>query len=285
MSRIDPSTSYVLHDGLAVYAFGSGEPIFFMPGPHRFQKPGDRSADALIDGLARLGRRVITFDPPESGRSTRPARLGMAEMHGCTDEALEVCGVSGPVDALGHSMGGLVTVAYAIEEPARVKRLVLVGTGSGGPAYMEAPGALWNRGHPGFWRMALLGILHIVWPRLAPQKMMLNLIERYSFYDQSWIRPKKVEWRDWLRPREGRTDWHRVASKLDYAPRLGEIQVPALILCGRHDPQYPPAASEALTAGIRGARLIFFERSGHYPFIEEAQAFWEAVGGFLRYLR
>jgi proline iminopeptidase len=280
-SNIDPSTSYVLHDGLAVYAFGSGEPIFFMPGPHRFQKPGDRSADALIDGLARLGRQVITFDPPGSGRSTRPARLGMAEMHGCTDEALDVCGVSGPVDALGHSMGGLVTVAYAIEEPARVKRLVLVGTGSGGPAYMESPGALWNRSHPGFWRMALLGILHIAWPRLAPQKMMLNLIERYSFYDQSWVEPKKVAWRDWLRPREGRTDWHRVASKLDYGPRLGEIEAPTLILCGRHDPQYPPTASEELAAGIRGARLIFFERSGHYPFIEEAEAFWEAVRDFL----
>jgi proline iminopeptidase len=280
-SNINPDTSYVLHDGLAVYAFGSGEPIFFMPGPHRFQKPGDRSADALIDGLARLGRQVITFDPPGSGRSTRPARLGMAEMHGCTDEALEVCGVSGPVDALGHSMGGLVTVAYAIEEPARVKRLVLVGTGSGGPAYMKAPGALWNRSHPGFWRMALLGILHIVWPRLAPQKMMLNLIQRYSFYDQSWVEPKKVEWRDWLRPREGRTDWHRVASKLDYGPRLGEIEAPTLILCGRHDPQYPPTASEELAAGIREARLIFFERSGHYPFIEEAEAFWDAVRGFL----
>jgi pimeloyl-ACP methyl ester carboxylesterase len=280
-SNIDPSTSYVLHDGLAVYAFGSGEPIFFMPGPHRFQKPGDRSADALIDGLARLGRQVITFDPPGSGRSTRPARLGMAEMHGCTEKALEVCGVSGPVDALGHSMGGLVTVAYAIEEPARVKRLVLVGTGSGGPAYMKAPGALWNRSHPGFWRMALLGILHIVWPRLAPQKMMLNLIQRYSFYDQSWVEPKKVEWRDWLRPREGRTDWHRVASKLDYGPRLGEIEAPTLILCGRHDPQYPPTASEELAAGIREARLIFFERSGHYPFIEEAEAFWDAVRGFL----
>jgi proline iminopeptidase len=280
-SKIDPSTSYVMHDGLAVYAFGSGEPIFFMPGPHRFQKPGDRSADVLIDGLVRLGRQVITFDPPESGRSTRPARLGMAEMHKCTDEAQDVCGVPGPIDALGHSMGGLVTVAYAIEEPTRVKRLVLVGTGSGGPAYMQAPGALWNRSHPAFWRVALLGILHIVWPRLAPQKMMLNLIERYSFYDQSWVAPRTVKRRDWLRPREGRTDWHRVANRLDYGRRLGEIEVPALILCGRHDPQYPPAASEELAADIRKARLIFFERSGHYPFIEEAKTFWETVGDFL----
>lgn len=271
---------YLIHEGLAVYRFGSGEPILFMPGPHRFQKPGDRAADLLISGLTQLGRQVISFDPPGSGRSTRPARLGMPEMHQCASEALDMCGVSGPVDVLGHSMGGLTALAYAIEQTTRVRRLVLVGTGSGGPAYMNAPGALWNSSHPAFWRMALLGILHILWPRLGPQQLMLNFIERQSFYDPRHFRPKAVSLRDWLRPRQGRTDWHRVASRLDYAPRLGTIGVPALILCGRHDPQYPPACSEELAAGIRNARLAYFERSGHYPFIEEAGAFWQALGDF-----
>jgi 2-hydroxy-6-oxonona-2,4-dienedioate hydrolase len=272
---------YAVHDGLAFYRLGSGQPVFLMPGPHRFQKPGDRTADALIGGLTQLGRQVITFDPPESGQSTRPARLGMAEMHQCANEALDVGGVSGPVDVLGHSMGGLAVLAYAIEQPARVKRLVLVGTGSGGPAYMQAPGALWNRSHPAFWRMALLGILHILWPRLGPQQIMLNFIERHSFHDPSQAEPEKVTWRDWLRPKRGRTDWHRVARKLDYVPRLGEIQAPTLILCGRYDPQYPPACSEELAAGIRNAQVIYFERSGDYPFIEESEAFWQAVAGFL----
>src|SRR4051812_34468401 len=73
----------LIHDGLAVYSFGQGEPILFMPGPHRFEQPGDRMADALLAGLTALGRRAITFDPPASGQSTRPARLGMPEMHGC----------------------------------------------------------------------------------------------------------------------------------------------------------------------------------------------------------
>lgn len=143
-------TPYEMHDGLAVYHFGSGEPILLMPGPHRFEQPGDRMVDALMDGLRELGRQVITFDPPGSGRSSRPARLGMEEMHECAAEALEACKISGPVDAMGHSMGGLVTLAYAIEWPGSVERLVLVGTGSGGPAYMNAPGALWNRTHPAF---------------------------------------------------------------------------------------------------------------------------------------
>lgn len=284
-TMIDQPTPFVIDNGLAVYRFGAGEPILFMPGPHRFQRSGLRTADALIEGLTDLGRQVITFDPPASGQSTRPAHLGMAEMHQCASEALDVCGVSGPVDALGHSMGGLAVLAYAIEQPARIKRLVLVGTGSGGPAYMNAPGALWNRSHPTFWRMALLGILQIVWPRRGPEQLMMNFIERQSFFDPRHAAPKPVAPRDWLRPRHGRPDWHRIAQKLNYAPRLSEIDGPALILVGRHDPQYPPACSEELAAGIPHAWLIYFERSGHYPFIEEPEAFWPAVGDFLENAR
>jgi len=276
---------YATAGGLAVYCFGTGAPVLLMPGPHRFQRPGERAADALISGLTALGRRVITFDPPGSGQSTRAAQLGMAEMHHCANEALEVSGVSHPVDALGHSMGGLALLAYAIQLPVRVKSLVLVGTGSGGPSYMKAPGALWNRSHPAFWRTAMLGSLTIMWPRLAPERLMLNFIERHSFYDSGQAEPKKVSLRDWLRPRQGRTDWHLVARQLDYTDRLREIVVPTLVLCGRHDPQYPPACSEELRAGIPKALIVWFERSGHYPFIEEPEAFWQNVGGFLRGVR
>lgn len=274
-------TPYQIHAGLAVYAFGQGEPVLFMPGPHRLEKPGDRMADALIQGLTRLGRRVVTYDPPGAGRSTRPAHLGMAEMHDCADEALAVVGVAGAVDVLGHSMGGLAALAYAVERPARVKRLTLVGTGAGGPAYVNVPGALWERHHPAYGRMAALSLLHLLWPRRAPEKLLMNLVQRQSFHDPRWTQPLPVHPADWLRPRQARTDWHSVARRLDYAPRLATVQAPTLVLCGRYDPQYPLSASRQLAERIPHARLVLFERSGHYPFIEEAAAFWQAVREFL----
>jgi pimeloyl-ACP methyl ester carboxylesterase len=281
MPATDAPKPALIHDGLAVYRFGSGEPVLLMPGPHRFQQPGMRMADALIKGLEQLNRQVITFDPPGSGKSSRPAHLSTLEMHICATETLEACGHNGAVDAMGHSMGGLVTLAYAIEHPPRVKRLVLVGTGSGGPAYMNAPGALWNRSHPAFWRMALLGILQMIWPRLATERWMMNFIQMQSFQDQRLVQTKPIEPEDWLRPKRGRSEWHRVARKLDYSSRLGEIEAPALILCGWHDPQYPPACSQELAAGIPRSKLVFFEHSGHYPFLEEPKAFWKAVREFL----
>ena len=86
---------------------------------------------------------------------------------------------------------------------------------------------------------------------------------------------------NWIRPAAGRADRHRIARRLDCAPRLGEISAPVLVLCGRQDPQYPPACSDELTAGIGHAALVYFERSGHYPFIEEPEAFWATVDAFL----
>jgi pimeloyl-ACP methyl ester carboxylesterase len=146
----------------------------------------------------------------------------------------------------------------------------------------RANGALWNRSHPHFRRLALLGMLHIVWPRLGPERLLNNFIHRESFVDPSLAQAGKVDVADWLRPREGRTDWHRIARRLDYTPRLRHIAAPTLVLCGRYDPQFPLSCSEELARGILNAQLVVLERSGHFPFIEEPQRFSEAVGAFFR---
>lgn len=127
--------------GLAVYRLGRGEPVLLMPAPHRFERVGLAGFDTLIGGLVRLGRQVITYDPPGSGRSAGPARVSVEEVLECTDRALDACCLAQPVDAVGHSMAGLALLAYTLQRPHRISRLVLIGTGSGGPAYMRAPGA------------------------------------------------------------------------------------------------------------------------------------------------
>lgn len=271
----------VIQDGLAVYVAGEGRPVLFMPGPHRFQRPGLSSADALIDGLVGLGRMVVTYDPPGSGHSTRPARLGMAEMHECAREALTASGVTGPVDALGHSMGGLALLSFALDHPQRVARLVLVGTGTGGRAYLTAPGALWNRGHRDFPALAATGSLHLMLRRLGSERLLNNLIARHSFHDASLAEQTPSRISDWIKPAQGRADWHSIARRIDLGPRLPEIRVPVLVVCGRHDPQFPLACSHELVEGIAGSQLEVFENSGHFPFLEEPAAFWALVGDFL----
>jgi len=270
-----------VHDGLAVYSLGDGVPVLLMPGPHRHQQPGDGSSQDLIDGLRKLGRRVVSFDAPGVGGSTRPAQLGMEEMLDCADETLAVCDLRSSVDVFGHSMAGLVSLAYALDRPQRVRRLILVGSGSGGDAYMKSPGALWNRTHPSFPALAALGMLHVAVPCRATEILLTRFIRRESYHGEPRSPRQSVTWNDWFRGRYGRGDWHRIARRLDYSPRLGELHMPTLILCGRHDPQYPPAASVQLAAGISKSHLEWFDASGHYPFVEEPNRFWRIVAKFL----
>jgi pimeloyl-ACP methyl ester carboxylesterase len=268
-------------DGLAIYRFGQGEPVLFMPYPHAASVVGDPTPTAIIEGLQQADRQVITFDPPGAGRSTRPARLDLAEMLDGAEEALKNCGVNGPVDVVGHSQGAFVALAFAIEHPKRVRRLILIGAGAGGPSWMRAPGALWNRSHPAHWHWVLWASVYQLTRRLAAQKLMFNVVSRASWVDQSRAQQQHVSPRDWFRSAHPRTQWGEVARRLDYRSRLREVRAPILVLVGRQDPQMPVVCAQELATGIPNARLVLFELSGHYPFLEEPGAFWVTVRAFL----
>src|SRR5919202_3159013 len=187
---------FTVHEGLAIYRFGAGQPLLLMPYPHAWNLVGTPNFTTLVDGLTRLGRTVVTFDPPGAGRSIRPMRLDMPEMLECAEEALATCGVDVPVDVVGHSMGSYVALAFAVEHPARVRRLVLVGAGAGGRSYMWAPGALWNASHPRFRRWALFAALYWLSGRHAPEKLMSNVVARASYVDPACAPQQAVELRD-----------------------------------------------------------------------------------------
>jgi proline iminopeptidase len=63
---------------------------------------------------------------------------------------------------------------------------------------------------------------------------------------------------------------------------LGELRLPTLILGGCADPLGTPAQARALAAGIPGARLRLFERSGHLPHVEQPDAYRMAIRDFVR---
>jgi proline iminopeptidase len=67
----------------------------------------------------------------------------------------------------------------------------------------------------------------------------------------------------------------------DYRGKLHEINVRSLILAGRYDFICPPKWAHDMHREIRNSRLFLFERSGHFPHLEEPEAFAAAIGGFV----
>jgi pimeloyl-ACP methyl ester carboxylesterase len=271
-------------DGLAVYTVGRGAPVLLFPYPHSHTTE-PMAQGPLAEALAGMGRTVVTFDVPGAYRSTREPAGDMDEMIRSADETLDRLGIQDPVDVVGHSMGGLTALAYAIERPERTRRLVLVTSLSGFPAAARwgFPGSAFQIYEPDYWRLILWGIrLNAGRGDLALHKRLQNLMERASYHDKTSFTAVEIDTDDHEKGVPIRTIWSKnMYSRLSYADRLAEVRAPTLVLAGRHDPEAPLPCSEELLQGIPDASLVVFEQSGHFPFIEEPSLFAEMLDAFL----
>jgi proline iminopeptidase len=271
-------------DGLAIYTVGSGEPALLFPYPHgHTTEPMAQSPMAEI--LVGMGRTIVTFDVPGAYRSTQEPVGDMDEMIRSADEALDHLGIQDPVDVVGHSMGGLAALAYAIERPERIRRLVLVTSLSGFPAAARCgfPGSAFQIYEPDYWRIIVWGIrLNAGRGDLALHKRLQNLMERASYYDKAFFTPVAIDADDYEKGVPIRTIWTKnMYTRLSYADRLEQVRASTLIIAGRHDPEASLQCSEELLQGIPDANLVIFEQSGHFPFIEEAPLFAQTMDAFL----
>ena len=107
-------------------------------------------------------------------------------------------------------------------------------------------------------------------------------MERASYHDKAFFTPVEIDADDYEKGVPIRTVWTKnMYTRLSYADRLGEVRASTLILAGRHDPEAPLVCSQELSQRIPDARLVVFEESGHFPFIEEAPHFGQTVEAFL----
>lgn len=321
MNESRDSLKRIDHDGLAIFYTPLQKdpspssqrlpPILFMPYPHALHTSTSPSVVSLLNHLANPGseggnnssdasktrphRIAFTFDPPNCGLSSRPMKLTMEEMLSCSKEAFnslksEMGQENNEIDLVGHSQSALAALALSLDPSLlKIRRMLLIGpAGPSGKTYMNASGALWNSSHPGFLGMAWKGMLaKYLWPSKATANDLFNYIESYSFHDPSKIpKRREISWGDYLIRHENPRGvaWSSVALQLDYSNQLDQVSAEKVLVCnGRYDPQTPLECAEAIVKGIgkNKADLTVFEESGHAPFIEEPERFWQVVDAFL----
>jgi pimeloyl-ACP methyl ester carboxylesterase len=66
----------------------------------------------------------------------------------------------------------------------------------------------------------------------------------------------------------------------DITNRLGEIRVPTLVIGGRYD-EATPTITETIHRGIPGSEWVIFEKSAHFPHIEETERYLTVLSQFL----
>ncbi|ACA15299.1 hypothetical protein M446_0741 [Methylobacterium sp. 4-46] len=126
-ARNPPLGPFIEVDGVRLHWVARGE----GPPPVVLHGNGSLAQDVLLgDFAARAGRRhrVLIFDRPGHGRSTRPRGRSFppGEQARLLAQALDALGVRRPL-LLGHSRGARVAVAWALQRPREVRGLLLEG--------------------------------------------------------------------------------------------------------------------------------------------------------------
>jgi pimeloyl-ACP methyl ester carboxylesterase len=268
-------------DGISVYVeeAGEGEPVLLLL--HGFGA-SVFSWREVIQPLSEESR-VVAFDRPGFGLTERPVRgqwLGESPYGAEGQAALTVAlmDASGIQEAVlvGHSAGAVVAALVALEHPERVTALVLV-----------APAILTSGGGPG-WLRPLLAIPQV--DHLGPLIVRGFVGRLESVLDQSWYDPSlltddvregyklTLQVEGWDR---GLWEILRAPQPKDLAGRLGEIEMPTLVICGEGDSIVPMADSAAVAEAVPGARFARIEQAGHLPHEEQPGDFVKLVQGFL----
>lgn len=230
-----------------------------------------------IQPLTDAGYRVILMDSPGWSKSDTIVNDG-SRSH------LNARVLKGLVDALdlnrihiiGNSMGGHSAVAFALEYPEHVDKLILMGGGTGGGS-LFAP-------------MPAEGIKRI--GKLYRDPTMENLKEMMDIFvfDTSNLTEELFQARlDNILARRDHLENFVKSSQAnpkqfpDVGHRLGEIANETLIVWGRDDRFVPMDTGIRLVNGLQRAELHIFNRCGHWVQWEYADKFNRMVLDFLRH--
>jgi pimeloyl-ACP methyl ester carboxylesterase len=224
--------------------------------------------------LPARGVRAIAIDLRGYGLSDKPSGLGAYSLDAyCADldallEALDLK----RVHLMGQSMGGGVALRYAMRNPSRVSRLVLVN-----------PVGLVSIAYLHLLTIAPRPLIAAIGPRLVP-RAVVDLVLRYLAYGD----PRQPTERDvdeyWAPTQlEGFVNAARSAlSEFEWRPlshtEAQSLAVPTLAILGTKDRLIRNAKSAA--EGLRGGEVRMVE-GGHCVLEENPAVVYDLVGDFL----
>lgn len=206
------------------------------------------------------GRRVIAVDLPGHGEAPPPGATAIGAYAVAVAGMLDALGIARAVLA-GHSMGGAVALALALDAPGRVAGLVLVGTGA---RLRVAPAMLALCADPSRAREAAGAMAGASFGAGATEA------EREALAAEVAAQRPGVLHGDLS-----------ACDAFDVIPRLAEVRASALVVVGTDDRLTPPRYAAALRAALPGERLLEVPGAGHMVALEAAPEVTAAVAAFL----
>jgi 2-hydroxymuconate-semialdehyde hydrolase len=206
-------------------------------------------------------------DPPP------PGRKAFTELRARTLlRLLDALGIE-RAHVVGNSMGGVIALVMAEMAPARIDRMVLMG--SGGAPVAPTPElrrlvSFYDDPTAGHMATLMHGFVHD--PSAFGDDLERIARERLPMALRDDVRRSHL------------ATFAPGGDPLAFPPeRLAAIGTPTLVLHGASDRVIPVAASEYLAAHLPRARRVVLEQAGHWLQIEQPQAFVRQLRAFLAY--
>lgn len=237
----------------------------------------------LRPGLRALADHAQLFfvDLRGQGRS-QPVSVESCTLEQMADDVAALCselGLARPV-IFGHSAGGFVALQLALRHPGSAGGLVLCHTAPTlAPGVYPAPPGPAERGDA-LAAAAAAALFSGDFSTDVAESFSRLVFPLYAAPGHEQIPPKLMA----LSRLDTEIAAHfftRLAAGYDVRPRLGEIDLPTLVVTGRHDWVCPPSAGRAIAEAIPGARLVELADAGHFGFSEAPGQFLEAVRAYL----
>ena len=258
-------SSIVTDQGIVHYeAYGSGPPVILLHGWLGSWALWQPTMEAL--GKQHRCYALDFWGFGESGK--KRDSYAVTDFMELVRQFMDALGiVAAPI--IGHSMGGTTSLGTTIRYPERVRKVAVIGSPIVGSSLALL---LKFAGDP------LIG--SVVRSRLSLLKLGLRL-----YAPRVTRAPEK-----WWTMLEKDVSNMTVASffssigslrRTDLRPRLNEIKVPTMGIYGKRDVIVHPRQYQPLKAGVPHARIEIRDQSGHFPMLDEPEAYLEIIKSFL----
>ena len=252
---------------------GDGPPLLFLHGW------SSNWQIFLLNIAAFMGtHRCLALDLPGFGYSEMPSEPISIRGYAKTVDAMcDALGVD-RVSVLGNSMGGFIGAELALSFSTRVDRLVLVSAAGLTTEHLAAEPSIWlakivSAGLPVARRWESAFVRR---PRL--RRAVMQSVFRYPERLSVPLAQELVL----SAGRPGFVPALKALLEYSYRDRLGQIEIPVLIVWGRNDLLVPVGDATRYQRLIGdNARVVVFEDTGHAPMLERPSRFNQLLRQFL----